>query len=140
MSIFPGPQSPYQNVPIQPQYFEPSQFDISAITLGTMTLITTAVNNNYVIGQLCRLLIPAQYGSIQLNEMQGYVISQPNPNQVFLNIDSSIGVNAFISSPPYGPTLPQIVAVGDVNSGQINSNGQLNTLPFIPGSFQNISP
>lgn len=140
MSIFPGPQPPYTNPPIQPQYFKPSQFIISAITLGQTTTVTTTVNNNYVIGQLCRLLVPTQYGSTQLNEKQGYVISIPASNQVVLAIDSSQNVDPFISSPTYGPTLPQIVAIGDVNTGQISSTGNKNNLTFIPGSFLNISP
>lgn len=140
MSIFPGPQSPFQNPPIVPQYFQPSQFFISAISLGQTTIVTTTVDNNYVIGQLCRLLIPTQYGSIQLNEVQGYVISLPASNQVELAIDSSQNVDAFISSPIYGPTLPQIVAIGDINTGQISSTGNKNNLTYIPGSFQNISP
>lgn len=140
MSIFPGPQPPYTNPPIQPQYFKPSQFIISAITLGQTTTVTTTVNNNYVIGQLCRLLVPTQYGSTQLNEQQGYVISIPASNQVVLAIDSSQNVDAFISSPTYGPTLPQIVAIGDVNNGQISSTGNKNNFTYISGSFQNISP
>jgi hypothetical protein len=140
MSIFPGPTPPFTNPVIDPDAFQPSQFFISAITLGKTTTVTTTVNNNYVIGQLCRLLIPAQYGSIQLNEVQGYVTSIPALSQVVLSIDSSRNVDAFISSPAYGPTLPQIVAIGDVNTGQINSNGSQNTLTYIPGSFINISP
>lgn len=140
MSIFPGPQPPYTNPPIQPQYFKPSQFIISSISLGQTTTVTTTVDNNYVIGQLCRLLIPVQYGAIQLNESQGYVISLPASNQVELAIDSSQNVDAFISSPTYGPTLPQILAIGDVNTGQINSTGRVNNLTYISGSFRNISP
>ena len=137
------PIPPYSNPPIEPQFFQPSQFVITALSFGQTTTVTTAVNHNYVIGQLIRLLIPSKYGSIQLNEQTGYVISIPNLNQVIVTINS-IGTTAFISSPIFLPnqtqTQPQIVAIGDVNSGQINANGMAAITTFIPGSFLNISP
>lgn len=138
-SPFPGPVPPENNPPINSQYYQPGVFFISAISLGAFTTITTTVNHNYVIGQLCRLLIPPTYGAQQLNGMEGYVIQIPAPNQVYLNINSN-GGNQFIPNPTYGPTLPQIVATGDVNSGQISSSGNVQINTYIPGSFINISP
>lgn len=132
-----GPIAVYNNLPIESQNYQPSRFVISAITLGQTTTITTTVNNNYVVGQEVRLLIPSSFGSYQLNEQTGFVISIPAPNQFVLNIDSSMNVNAFISS--MATTQAQCVAVGDVNTGQTNT-GRTNNLTFIPGSFINISP
>lgn len=135
-----GPPTPaYNNLPINAQNYKPSRFEISAISLGETTLVTTSVSHNYVIGQLVRLLIQPTYGSYQLNEVSGYVISVPSATQVTLNIDST-NVNPFIASPTYGPTPPQIVAVGDINSGVISSTGRSIPTTAIPGSFQNISP
>jgi len=37
-------------------------------------------------------------------------------------------------------TEPQIIAIGDNNSGSINSNGRTNLGTTIPGAFRNISP
>lgn len=135
---FPGPQSSYQNPPINPQYFQPRQYFISSITLGQTTTITTTVNHDYVIGQLCRLLIPQYNGTYQLNEQLGYVESIPESNQVVLNIDSSVNVGTFMSSTK--PNQPQILAVGDIQNGYINANGLQNNQTAIPGSFVNISP
>lgn len=134
-----GPTAPENNPPINPQYFQPSLFDISALVLGVNTLVTTSVNHNYVLGQNVRLLIPNTYGSIQINERQGIVIAIPAPNQVLVDINS-IGADLFIAAPSYGPTKPQIAAIGDVNSGPINANGRKNNGTFISGSFLNISP
>lgn len=138
-----GPVPPYSNPPIEPQFFQPSRFVISAISLGSTTIITTAVNQNYVIAQLVRLLIPSKYGCRGLNEQTGYVISIPAPNQVELDINSN-GIDPFISSPTFLPfqsqTPPQIVAVGDNNSGIISSTGRVTPTNNIPGSFINISP
>jgi hypothetical protein len=204
------PIPPYSNVPIEPQYYQPSAFDISGIVLGATTIVTTAVNHNYVIGQEVRLLIPAPYGSIQLNGVSGFVIAIPAANQVQININST-QASAFdddpfsatisgatnaeqcvltVSEPVWGPSVfisgvggmtqlngttafilfqtattitlavnsiafsvytsggtvstyppfqqvAQIIAIGDINSGQININAMLETT-YIPGSFINI--
>jgi hypothetical protein len=137
-SPFPGPIAPESNPPINPQYYQPSVFFISAITLGTSTTVTTSVNHNYVVGQGVRILIPPTYGSVQLNGQQGLVISVPAPNQVVVNINSK-QANAFIAIPAYGPTKPQILAIGDQGSGQINPTASVQ-INYIPGSFINISP
>lgn len=128
----------YQNVPINAQYYQPSRFVISAIALGKTTTITTTSVVNYFIGQLVRLIIPISFGSRQLNEMTGYVISIPSSNQVILSINSSKNVDAFINSS--ASTKAQILAIGDVNTGAINANGSQNMTTYIPGSFQDISP
>lgn len=138
----------YQNMPIEPQWYKPSQFPITAITLGQTTIVTmgNSTNNvgpNYVIGQLVRLLIPSKYGTRQLNEQTGVVISLPSASQAEINIDST-QMDPFIASPSFLPfqsqTLPQIVAVGDFNSGAINDDGNMHTHTYIPGSFRDISP
>ena len=46
-----GPIAPYSNVNINAQFYQPSLFIISAVTLGVTTTVTTTQNNNYVIGQ-----------------------------------------------------------------------------------------
>lgn len=131
------PIPPYQNVPITPQYYKPSRFVISAITLGTTTIVTTSVDHNYVVGQECRLIIPPSFGTRQLNEKRGYVISMPSTTQVELNIDS-IGFDPFILSS--ATTVAQILAIGDINNGYISNTGNIISNPTISGSFENISP
>lgn len=138
----PGPIPPYTNPPIEPQYFQPSLFFITAITLGKTTLVTTSVNHNYVIGQNTRLIIPQPYGCFELNGQEGYVISIPNTNQVVLDIYSTL-FNPYIASPNLtnqNMTPPQIKAIGEINSGPTNTSGIVNQITYIPGSFTNISP
>jgi hypothetical protein len=136
MSAITGPIPPYSNPPIQPQFFQPSVFFISAISLGQTTTVTTTENVNYVVGQLCRLIVPNGFGSSAISQQTGYVIAIPSPNQVTLNINST-GITPFTN--PGFPTQAQIVAVGDVNSGTTNL-GRQNNSTLIPGSFINISP
>lgn len=209
-----GPTPPYNNPPIQPQFYQPRRFVISDITLGTTTIVQTTENMDYVIGQLVKIMIPPLYAAFQLNNSEGYVISLPSPNEVEIDMNSS-GSNAFISNPitasitgatqanpcvltcsshfspgqyisisdvggmlelngqtfliiqanattvtidvdasgyaaytsggtatllNYLTTQPQIIAIGDINSGQVNANGRRNQKTYIPGSFINVSP
>ena len=134
------PIPPYQNLPPEPQFYLPSRFVISNVTLGTTTIVTTTLAHNYVIGQECRLLIPASFGCFQLNEKLGYVLSIPSSTQVELSINSLRNVDPYIASAVTYPSVAQILAVGDVNNGTTNANGRNNYGTFIPGSFIDISP
>ncbi len=129
----------YQNVPIQPQYYKPRRWVIEDISLGRTTVVTATTDMDYEIGQEARLLIPSSFGSIQLNEKKGFVISLPNSDQVELDIDSSYGVDAFMSSTSTVQSA-EILAIGDINTGAINTNGRNDQKTYIPGSFINISP
>lgn len=133
-----GPIAPENNPPIEPQFYKPSVFQISAISLGTTTTVTTSVDHNYVVGQLVRLLIPQPNGSFQLNELTAYVISIPTTNEVILDLDSTYA-SPFVASSPSDQFVPLIVAAGDINTGAINT-GRSNNQTFIDGSFINISP
>src|ERR1017187_3065106 len=90
------PTPPYSNPPIEPQYYKPRNFVITSVTLGLTTLITTSENNNYVIGQEIRLVIPPLCGCRQLNGLTGFVTSIPLANEVIVTIPS-IGSDAFKS-------------------------------------------
>ena len=132
-----GPVAPYSNVNINAQFYQPSLFIISAVTLGVTTTVTTTQNNNYVIGQEVRLIIPPTFGCRQLNGQTGIVLSVPSSNQVEINIDSSKNVDPYQSST--ATTQAQIIAVGDINTGLISSTGRVLSETDVPGSFINIS-
>jgi hypothetical protein len=137
MTVISPPIPPFQNLPINAQFYQPSQFFISAIAQGVTTIVTTTEDTNYVIGQTVRLIIPMQSGIRGLNGQQGYVIAIPAPNQVEITINS-VGLDPFTTST--ARQQPQILAIGDVNTGPINANGPRNTIPYVPGSFIDISP
>jgi|SRR6185503_811960 len=138
MTVISYPIPAYQNMPIQANFYQPSRFVISDITLGMQTIVTTTQDMNYAIGQEVRLLVPSSFGSYQLNGITGIVLDIPSSNQVTLSIDSSVNVNAFTSS--NATTVAQILAIGDINTGATNTLGPLNEITYIPGSFINISP
>jgi hypothetical protein len=136
---FPTPA--FQNLPITAQFYQPSVFVISAITFGIFTTITTTTDMNFVIGQQIRLNIPGNYGSYELNQQTGFVISIPASNQVEVNINSQ-NVSPFVMTPLLNNSqnaLPQIAAIGNVNLGYTSSTGSNIPLVTIPGSFINIS-
>lgn len=138
-SVISFPVPLYQNLPIEAQFYQPSRFVISNVTLGVTTTVTISVDHNYVIGQTVRLLIPPNFGCFQLNETQGNVLSIPAANQVVVSINSLRNVDPFIAA-TNNIQQPQILAIGDINQGQTNSMGRNNNLVYIPGSFINISP
>lgn len=127
----------YSNVPIQPEFYQPRFWFISTITRGLTTTVTTTTAQDFVIGQLIRFIIPPSFGIRQLNERQGYVIEILSTTQVVVDIDSRF-MDAFTSSS--ATTRPQIIPIGDIGNGQINSNGRRDNGTYIPGSFINISP
>lgn len=144
MTFITGPIAPESNPPIQPLWFLPSNFEITAISTGITTTVTTTssvsapATNNFVVGQLVRFSIPPTYGIRQLDGRTGYVIAKPTSNQVVVDINSTT-FNQFVAVPSYGPTPPQIAAVGDIQSGPINALPTTQQT-FISGSFINVSP
>lgn len=128
----------YQNMPIRTDFYKPRRFIIQNITLGPLTTVFATTDMDYVIGQQVRLIIPANFGSYQLNKSTAFVVRLPSSNSVTLKLDSSQNVDAFVLAE--GIEVAQILAIGDVRTGARNEQGNENNATFIPGSFINISP
>lgn len=124
---------------LYPFIYFPGDTVISAITLGTTTTIDTASAHNFRVGQEVAFRIPAQYGTVELNSLPnnltpgapayGYVVSVTDYNTFVVNIDSS-SYTAFANNVAVansiGLSFPQVVAVGDVNTGgQVISAGSV---------------
>jgi len=133
---------------LYPYLYFPGTTFISAITLGTTTTIDTTDAHNFVVGQEVAFRIPSQWGTTQLNSLPNittpgspiyaYVIAVTDYNTVVVNFDSSaytaFNSNQTVASVP-GLSYPQIVAVGDVNTGgvQVSAGSALYPPPyFIP--------
>ena len=142
MTVISYPVPLYANLPIEPQYYTPWRFVISAISLGVTTTITMVIpaitDLTYVVGQQVRLIIPPTFGCRQLNGQTAYVIAVNLPDQVVLDINSSQNVDSYIASAQ--PTPAQILAIGDILAGAINNNGTQNQTTYVIGSFINVSP
>ena len=131
---------------LYPYLYAPGVSIISAITLGSTTTIDTTSAHNFVVGQEVAFRIPSGWGTTQLNSLPnstipgspiyGYVVSVTDYNTVVVNVSSS-SYTAFNSNQLFsaysGLEYPQIVAVGDVNTGgvQISSGSVLYPPPFV---------
>lgn len=140
-----SPSGAYMRKVLYPYLYFPGTSFISAITTGTTTTIDTTCAHNFVVGQEVAFRIPTSWGTYQLNSLPntqipgspiyGYVVSVTDYNTVVVNINSS-SYTAFNSNPTFasfpGEFFPQIVAVGDVNTGgvQISSGSALYPPPY----------
>src|ERR1700755_684546 len=112
-----------------PFLYAPGVSVISGITTGTTTTISTSEAHNLVVGQQVAFHVPTAWGTAELNELPNliipgspiyaYVISVTNYNTFVINVDSS-SYTAYNSNQPFntvGQQVPQVVPVGDVNTG-----------------------
>ena len=83
-------------------------------------------------------------GMTQLNGNTYTIVKNYSNLNMAINVDSTLfgiylsgGIATLTTNPT---TLPQIVAMGDISSGQINTSVSMSSGTLIPGSFQNISP
>jgi hypothetical protein len=148
-----SPTGAFMKKVLYPYLYFPGTSFISAITAPNGTtiptgtvLVDTTDAHNFVVGQEVALRVPSLWGSIELNSlpnvptpgspMYGYVDSVTDYNTVIVRITNSATFTAFnsnqtVASVP-GLSWPQIVAVGDVNTGgvQISSGSQLYPPPY----------
>jgi hypothetical protein len=113
-----------------PNLYAPNVGFISALTLAATTTVVTTAPTNIQVGQQVAFRIPSSWGTIQLNSLPdvlipgspiyGYVQSVTNATTFVVNINST-GYTAFNPNQAFasfpGENFPQVVAVGDVNSG-----------------------
>lgn len=143
-----SPTGAYVKKVLYPYLYAPGVSFISGITTGTTTTIDTTTAHNLVVGQEVAFRIPSAYGTIELNSLPnsstpgspiyGYVVSVTDSNTVVVSINST-GYTAFnsnqaISTVP-GLQFPQMIAVGDVNTGgvAISSGSPLYPSPSVNG-------
>ena len=120
---------------LYPWLYSPGVSPISAITTGTTTTITTGLPNNFVVGQEIAFRIPSTWGTVQLNSLPnssipgapiyGYVTSITNSTTFVCSINST-GYTAFTTNQSFntqGLSYPQVLAVGDVNTGGVQYSG-----------------
>jgi len=148
-----SPAGAYVKKVLYPFMYEPGVAYIEAISTGSSTTVTTTAPHNFVVGQEIAFRIPAAWGMIQLNSLPNSVtpgspiyayVTSVTSNTVFVCNFNSVGFTAFntnqtIASVP-GLQLPQVVAVGDVNSGGvlISAGSPLYPSPEFPTSSNRI--
>ena len=145
-----------------PFLYAPGVSYITAVATGTTTTVTTTAPHNLVAGQEVAFRIPTAYSIIELNSypnttipgspIYGFVNSVSSTTQVVVSINSAAFTaytnNVAFASVP-GLDFPQMIAVGDVNTGGVAYSGGalypppsvngVNTIngPAISGAFVN---
>ncbi len=142
-----SPSGAFVKKVLYPFLYAPGTSFITAITTGTTTAVTTTTPHNFVVGQEVAFRIPSTWGTTQLNSLPnntipgspiyGFVTIVNSSTQVTVNINSSaytaFNSNQTVASVP-GLSFPQIVAVGDLNSGGVvYSGGALYPSPVVNG-------
>jgi len=149
-----SPASAFVEKVLYPFLYVPQDNVITAITTGSTTTITTSMYHNFEVGQEVAFRIPNAWGTTQLNSLPnlvipgspvyGYVISVTDNWTFVVNINSSaytaFTTNIAVASVP-GLTFPQVVPVGDVNTGGnvIFSGSSLYPAPRFPTSSSRVS-
>lgn len=113
--------------------YSPYVCQISDITRGVNTVITTSVNHGFVVGNQVNFLIPQQWGIGELSNVKGIVLAT-TANTVTVNINSA-NFSPFVTPASYYE-YPQIIPVGDQNTGYLSPGGVPPTQQVIPGSFE----
>ena len=135
---------------LYPALYVPGVSFISSLTLGATTVVNTTAPHNFVVGQEVAFRIPSVWGTSELNSLPnvqipgspiyGYVVAVGSSTQVTVNINStlftSFDSNQLFASYP-GEFFPQIVAVGDVNTGgwPISVGSDLYPSPLVYDGF-----
>lgn len=148
-----SPASAFVYKVLFPFLYVPEDNVITAITLGNTTTIQTSMYHNFEVGQEVAFRIPNQWGTTQLNSLPnvvipgspiyGYVVSITDNWTFVVNINSSaftaFTTNIAVANVP-GLTFPQVVPVGDVNTGGniITSTSSLYPPPQFPTSTNRV--
>lgn len=117
-------------------FYTPYLCYLSGVVTGNPTTITVTQTHAFVVGNEVQFLIPKQWGIQQLSGLTGIVTSVTS-NTFIVNIDSSV-FDPFITPVVVLPLVidsPQVVAIGDTNTGSLVPGGQAPPLD-IPGSFE----
>lgn len=137
---------------LNPFLYLPEDNVISAITLGSTTTVATTMYHNFEVGQEIAFRVPIQWGTTQLNSLPnnvtpgspiyGYVVSITDNWTFVVNINSS-AFTAFNTNPatvPTNQTYPQVLSVGDVNTGGnlITATSPLYPPPSFPTSTNRV--
>jgi len=149
-----SPASAFIQKVLYPFLYLPQDNVVSAITLGNTTTIVTTMYHNFEVGQEIAFRIPNAWGSVQLNSLPnviipgspiyGYVVSVTDNWTFVVNINSSAFTaytdNIAVNLVP-GLTFPQVLSVGDVNTGGnlITATSALYPPPSFPTSTNRIA-
>jgi len=98
--------------------FQPAMRVITAITNSTAALVTTSFANQYISGEIVRIVMPFEHGYYtwgmeQIDNLTG-TIDVINDTQFYIDIDTTY-FEPFITPGIYNQ-MPCVVPIGQINS------------------------
>ena len=122
---------------LYPYLYFPGESVIASISLGNTTTVLTTSAHNMVVGQEVAFRITPNWGTFELNSLPnstipgspiyGYVTAVTSYQSFTCNINSSsftaFNANQTVASVAAGLKFPQVVAVGNINSGGVPYSG-----------------
>lgn len=114
----------WRRIPFDARFY-PRNRVITSISQATSAVIVMAVTHGFTVGQEVRIIVPAVFGMVEINNLLGVVTAiNTTTNSITVNIDSS-GFTAFAfptsAVAALGVTFAQVVPVGEA---AINSVSQ----------------
>ena len=104
-----GTSGSYRRVIYDPLFY-PRQRYITAITKATNCVVTMSVTHNMSVGQVVRLIVPAAYGMIEANKLQGKITAiNTTTNTITLDIDTTTFTTFEFPTTTYGAFSPALV-------------------------------
>ena len=109
-----GAAGSFRVIPFNPIFY-PRNRVITKVTTGTTTTITFSVTHGYTVGQQLRFNVPSGWGMVELNELDGTVLSiNTTTNSITVDIDSSsFTAFTFLTNLLYPITPAQAVPFGE---------------------------
>lgn len=113
--------------------YSPFVCEISNIAPGQETVITTSINHEFVVGNQVRIFMPPRWGMAEIDGKTGLILAVTG-DTLTVNIDS-LNFTPF-TTPANITDYPQVIPVGDQNTGYTIQNGEQPAQLVIPGSFK----
>ncbi|MFQ5685089.1 MAG: hypothetical protein ACE5GV_00365 [Candidatus Scalindua sp.] len=112
----PATNSDYRIIPAA--RYQPTRRYITAITAAASAVITLSVTHNYTVGDIIKVGVPAGYGMVEMDGLQGTVTAiNTATNTITTNIDSS-AFTAFAyptsAVAAAGISFPEVTPVGEL--------------------------
>lgn len=112
-----GTTGSWRVIPYNPIYYPRYRFITSITSSGSSSVVVTSVTHGYQVGQSVRFIVPAAYGMVEMNELQGTITAvntSTTVNSFTVDIDSS-AFTAFAfplsAAVPFSPAV--VVPIGE---------------------------
>lgn len=102
--------------------YQPAMRIVTGITNAVTPTVTTSFDHDYLVGLIVRMLVPREFGMVQLNSLVGEIVGVPTDDTFVIDINT-LAFDTFINAisdpndiPWYLNDYASVVPVGEDNS------------------------